>query len=359
MSLEIECEYFEFLLRLLLAQDGEELSVHPIFKDIKWDVVLELAQKNRVPIRVYNRLVKLGVQPDEIYQKAVNEERQRIGRTIELMGKISNICEGEGIDFLFMKNYQHYPDMGEDIDLFVMDYTDIADSVVIKRLGAKPFKRSLLNRIGGKTQYYIKGYPCELEIHHGRMGPIGEHTAFPNLLMKNRVTVNIDDVCILIPSPEDQLIIQVMQRVYGRFYLRISELVYAISAICEVRLDWDYIIATTKSSGIFEGLRYYLICLNMIYENVMKETLPLNKPELLDVRAAGKVSFKGFQYRLPLLTVGGKLYLKKFFSDIRALNWASASRLCLLPPLALLIGFTFLARRWGRTGAPKLSLAND
>jgi hypothetical protein len=342
--MKLETQYAEFMLRLLLEQDDGSLSGHPILRDLQWDVLLELARRNRVTTRVHDRLLARGVQPDESYQKAVNEEKVRIGHVIELMGKIGEICEGAGIDFLFVKNYQHYPDMGEDIDLFVMDYTDTADVAVIEKLGARPCKLSLLNQMGGKTQYYFDGYPAYLEIHHGRIGRMGEHTTLPYFLMRNRKSVHIDDVCIFVPGLDDQLIIQVLQSVYGHFYLRISEMAYCVSATRERRVNWDYIVETTRKIGIFEGLRYYLGCVNMVYQNVMKEILPLNKSELLDAEAVIKVGFRGFYYRLPLLTVGANLYSKKFFADIWALNWIGAGRLCLAPFFAMVEGLKALAQ---------------
>jgi hypothetical protein len=341
-------KYADFILKLFLKASIDDISSLLRIHDLDWDLVIALTRENRVLIRTYENLIKIGVLPGRVYKKTVAKEKERISNAVELMGIISEVFNNTGIDFVFIKNYQHYPDMGDDIDLFVMDCSCNADSIIIEKLGGKPFNRSLLNRIGEKTQYYIKGYPSEVEIHHGHMGPMGEHTIFPKFLIKNRTSTIIDDIEIFVPCVEDQFIIQILQRVYGRFYLRISEIVYSISAILEGHLDWNYIAETTKSIGIFEGYQYYLCCLNMIYKNIMQKTLPLKNPELLDIKAAPKIRLKGFHYRLPLLTVGGSLYPKKIFSDIQASNWVGASRLGLLPIFATIIGFKSLVRRCSR-----------
>jgi DNA-binding XRE family transcriptional regulator len=333
----LEKQSAEIVLRLLLEHDDESLVGDSLLENIKWDVLFGVAQKNRVLIRTYDRLIKQGVQPSDIYQKAINIERERIDRTIELMCKISNVFGDAGIDFIFMKNYQHYPDMGDDIDLFVMDHTGISDSLIIEKLGAKPFKRTLLNRIGGKTQYSIDGYPSELEIHHGRMGPMGEQTEFPYFLMKNRKRMPFQNEEMFVPSTEDQFVIQVLQRVYGRFYLRISELVYAVNCICSGTFDWDYIIETTVSIGIFDGLRYYVNCIEFIYENVMDRSLPPVKPELFVSESTDGLRFKDFHYRLPLQTIARNVYTRKIWSDIRASRWKAAGRTCLLPFFGALV----------------------
>ena len=156
--------------------------------------------------------------------------------------------------YVFMKNFQHYPDMGDDIDLLVMDDKDKADQAIVKRLAAKPCRLSFLNQFGGKTQYSFDNNPICVEIHHGRMGRVGEHAIFPRFLMKNRVSAHLGGVCVFVPKPEDQFIIQVLQRVYGRLYLRISELAYSIAAMYRADLDWNYIVETSRVIGIYPGL---------------------------------------------------------------------------------------------------------
>lgn len=342
----IKKAYTDLAIKLLLNPNDENLDAYFATENIKWNILQDVARENRVFIRVYERLANMNVPLIDTYKKAVREERHRIELATRLMGKISRAYEKSDFKFIFIKNYQHYPDMGNDIDLFVQGYTNEADSVLIKRFKAKPCKRTLLNRVGGKTEYTVDGSPLEIEIHHGRMGPMGEHAVFPKFLIENRRTVNIDGVNLWVPSPEDQFIIQVIQRVYGRFFLRISELLYVINAICKGSLDWNYIIETTKIIGIYEGLCYYLNCVNIIYKNVAGKALPLCESELFKVSTTSKIYFKGFHYRLPLLRVGGKLYLQKFFSDIRALNWVDVSRLCLLPFFTTIVGFKALARRY-------------
>lgn len=355
MSRPLESKYAEIALRLLLDQDHESLSIYPLFKEIEWDIFIKLARENRVLIRVFEQLVKLGVQPNEIYQQAVNEEKNRIGRGIELMAEISKVFEAAGIDFVFFKNYQHYPDMGEDIDLFVHGQTNKADSVLISNFKASCCKRTLLHRIAGKTQYSLEGWAIEVEIHHGRMGPMGEHIVFPKSMVENRRVVEIEGVKLWVPSQEDQFIIQVLQRVYGRFYLRISELLYAVKAILMERFDWDYIIETTKSIGIFDGVRFYLNCVGLIYQNVMNKSLPLIKPELSAPKAPVKMKFSDFHYRLPLQMVARTLYIKKFFLDIRAARGGAVGRTCLLPFFAALSAFKPVATRCRqKLGLPSL-----
>jgi len=331
MRKSLERQYIEVALKLLLNQNDKSLVSHPLLSDGKWDVLLDLAKENRIMLRLSECLVNLHIQPDELFRSAVEAEKERINRTIELMSKISDVFEANEIDFVFFKNYQHYPDMGDDIDLFVHRQTDKADSLLIGNFKASPCKRTLLHRMAGKTQYFLEDWSTDVEIHHGRMGLMGEYTVFPKFLVANRRIVDMENVKLWVPCSEDQFIIQVLQRVYGRFFLRISELVYAVNAVFDEDFDWEYIVNTTKSIGIFDGLRFYLSCVGQIYQDVMNKSLPLIKAELSLPGAPVKMKFKDFHYNLPLKTVVKKLYMKKIILDIMASRWVTVGRTCLLP----------------------------
>jgi len=345
-----EYRYAEVAIRLLLGQADSQLLLDPLSNDVNWNIFLSLTQKNRVPIRLYESFVKLGFQPGEVYQNFVNAERARIKNMVVLMGELNKMLDKSGIDFVYMKNYQHYPDMGEDIDLFVNTRTKKVDSIFINTLKAKPHKRTLLNKIGGKTQYTLDGWPFEIEIHHGRMGSMGEHIIFTKYLVANRRNANIDGVELWVPSPEDQFIVQVLQRVYGRFYFRISELVYVINAVLMERFDWDYIVKIAKLMGIFDGLQLYLSNVELIYQNIMNKSLPcINSVFPAPRRIPAKIKFSDSHYRIPLQTVVTTLYIKKLFLDIKALRYFVVVRTLLLPFFTILVIFKNVIRNVSKT----------
>lgn len=346
MSMSYESKYADWTLRLLLEPDRGHYSSLNELGDVRWDVFLGLARKNVVLIRSYNRLEKLRVIPDAAFREAEIEEEKRIRCTVELIERISEICAQGGIAFVFTKAFQHYPDMGHDVDLFVLDRSKRADTLIAETLGVSPAKGSLLNWISGKEGYYIEGYPSPVEIHHGRMGHIGEHNAYPDILMKNRTSISIGGITTFVPCPEDQLVIQVMQRIYDYRYIRLSDVVHTLTTIREDTLDWDYVVRTTNQIGIFDGLCCYLSYMDQIHDSLFEK--PLLSPEvrkMLILDGWGKVQFRGGHYRFPNVSVM-RVYSKKFLAEVLSGNWEAVGRLCLLPPVAVLVGVRSLAR-WG------------
>src|SRR5439155_18427394 len=106
-----------------------------------------------------------------------------------------------------------YPDFGDDVDLLVLTRSTRVDGGIIEGLPASPVPRDWGERIAGAVTYRVTGCPSPLDVQHGRLGIVGEHDAFPQVLIEHaRVTV-VEGIEFAEPPPEDQLVLQGMQRV--------------------------------------------------------------------------------------------------------------------------------------------------
>lgn len=346
MNASSEKGYAELALRLLLGVDHSEKRNLDALNEMQWDVFFRLARKNVILVRIHDRLEQLGILQGTAFREAAIKERERIDSTIDLIGQVSEICAQEGTPFVMTKAFQHYPDMGHDVDLFVSDQSQFADHVLIKRLGLTPGKNSILNRIAGKTSYECRGSSSPLEIHHGRLGHLGEHNVFPLELVRNRQLLTIAGISTYVPCPEDQLILQTIQRIYGHFVIRISDVVQSVKLIQKEALNWDYIIRTARKIGVLSGLVYYLDFVDQIYRTLgQKSLLPEEIHEVFPSSRRATIRFIGLVYRFPILGISGRAYYKKLVSDLFAGNWEASARLFLLPPIATLVTTRDLVQR--------------
>jgi len=171
------------------------------------------------------------------------------------------------------------------------------------------------------------------------------------VLVANSRPVVIDGTEFSMPSRDDQLVLQAMQRVYGRRFLRLSDFVYTISSIRRRELDWDYILRTTTRIGVFDGLCCYLSYVEQIHRSLFGAPLlaadVANRLTLggwgtarLHRREGGGVGF-------PSVRVNGRLYLAALGADVRSRHWSRAARLCLVPAVAAAATVRRLARRGG------------
>ena len=344
-----ESRYAHMALRLLLCEQGP--VTHNVIDtndlvNVDWDVILPLVKRNVLTIRTFRSLSELGISIPSICRDEMSKEQVRISKTMELIAQIDEMLGGEKGEFVFTKSFQHYPDMGHDVDLFVLDRSQEVDVLIDNVLSASALKGSLCHKLAGKQGYEIRGYPSPIEIHHGRLGHVGEHTIYPEMLVRNRRRITMDGIATFVPSPEDQLIMQVMQRMYSHLCIRLSDFIHSVLVIRQGDLDWDYIVGTTEQIGIFDGLRCYLQYVNQIYNELFgRDIIPPERREMLARGGIGEIRLKGYHYSFPTVKVVGRLYAKRIFAALGSLNWSGAARMCFLIPLAVLTGFRFFARR--------------
>src|SRR5207244_11280170 len=109
-----------------------------------------------------------------------------------------------------------YPDSGDDGDLLVLPRSTRVDRAIVGALPAPPVNRDLGARLAGATTYRVAASPASLDVQHGRLGIVGEYGAFPSLLIQHARRSQIGGMDVAIPWPEDQIVLQGMQRIAGR-----------------------------------------------------------------------------------------------------------------------------------------------
>ena len=226
--------------------------------------------------------------------------------------------------------------MGRDLDLFVLTESAKVDALLVEALNASPIKRNFSNRLDGTVCYKIARYEAPLDVHYRRLGSLGEHGGLLETILKNSKEIGIAGGKFQAPSPEDQMILQAMQRVYGRRPIRISDIVYAISSLRKDDLDWDYLIKSTNQLGIFHGLCCYLSYVDQIhFEIFQKDLLPSELRNSLILDGWGKMQFEDPYYTIPNLRVAGWLYSKKLQTLLLSGDFDATSRLCMTPLAAI------------------------
>jgi Uncharacterised nucleotidyltransferase len=320
-----------FILRLLLDETGQVSKPD----EVRWEDLLKIARRNAVLVRVAERLQSKGAQPPEDFIAAVEDERRLNREKLELIGRVSRSCEESGVEFIFAKSFHHYPDMGDDIDMYVLRPSAEVDALILKGMKAAPHKRSLSDRLAAAACYTVPGCRTRLEIHHGRTWAYGEHHSFIATIIKDARRVQFEGEEFSAPSPEDLLIMEGTQRVYARRYIRLAPIAYMISSIRRDNLDWGYVLETARRFGAFLGLSCYLAYVNQIHRQVFgTDLLAENLRESLMTRGWGQVEFRGGAYRFPHLRVARKIYLSMLRTAVWSGNLKSFSRLCLAPLVA-------------------------
>jgi hypothetical protein len=338
----VEADFASLVLRLLLDEEAPLCDI-----DLPaWATLLRVAQRNAVLLRLAERLGRRRVPLPAFFADAVAHEQRRIRAAIEVIQTISRACAANGIDFLLPKVAQHLPDMGDDVDLLVLSRDREVDRCITEALQVTAARSDLSSRLAGSATYGIAGAPT-LDIQHGRLGTVGEHTGFPADLVRHRRLVLVDGVEIFVASANDQLVLQGLQRVYGRLGIQLADVVYTMTSTQRDALDWDYIICTAHRVGVLAGLSCYLSYVEQIHRSLYhRDLLPAPVGAQLSGRGWGRVEFRGSQFRYPLLRVNGRLYIGQLGRQVAAGHWEAAGRLCLIPVVGIVRATRRLTRRW-------------
>lgn len=329
--MKTSAQHARWLLRLLWEVDAAGTGLN----ELDWDLLLHVARSNGVLVRTAQRLVAQGLTVPDAFGAAVAQERRRIRSALELMRHVSLACEAHGITFLFSKALQDYPDFGDDVDLLVLPRSTRVDGGIIAALPATAVRRDLGERFAGATTYRVAGCPSPLDVQHGRLGMMGEYGTFPSVLIRHAQRSQVEGMEFAVPRPEDQLVLQGMQRVAGRLRIALCDILFTVSTVRRTELDWDYVIATARQHGALPGLSCYLSYVHEIYRDVCwRPLLPAAVCSSLMLRGWGRIEYRDGGYRFPLARVNGRLYWHQFRHRIGVGDWAGAGRLCLMPIVA-------------------------
>jgi hypothetical protein len=320
-----------FILRLLL----DDAAPAQLPDEVSWDELARISRPNVVLVRLAERMEKAGERLAESFVAAVEEERRLNEEKMRLVRHVSRACEEAKVPFILAKAFHHYPDMGDDVDLYVLGRSTEVDAVVLHGLSVVAHKRSLTDRLAAARCYTVRGSKAKLDIHHGRMWAYGEHDSFVAVLIKNARRVPVEGTEFNVPSPEDLLVVEATQRVYGRSSIRLAPVVNTIATLRGGALDWDYVLRTAQKFGALPGLSCYLTYVDQIHADTFgRGLLTEDERKALVTKGWGRVEFAGGAYRFPHLRVARKVYLNMFGSAARSGNLKSLSRLCLTPLVA-------------------------
>jgi hypothetical protein len=327
-------------MRLLLDQGGSPAPG----TTIDWRLLLALAERNTVLVRLAARLDQAGLQPPAFFTTAVERERERAQKACTVMRLVGERCARAGVEHLFPTAWQHFPDVGGDLDLLVSSREPGVDAIILEGTGAVLRARDLRDRLAGTALYWLRESGLALDVHHGRLGLVGEHDSYPAGLVQRRRRVQAGEE-FFAPAPEDQVILQGMTRVAGRRSFRLADVIATVTIVRGQRLDWSYVVNVSRDLGLLPGLGCYLGYVNQIHDALYDRPLfPPDARHGLTLDGWGSVTFRAGRYSFPTLRVRNRLYWRQLAAAARAGEWRVASRLCLVPAMVVACSLGLVGR---------------
>lgn len=329
-----EADSAALVLRLLLDDPSVDAG------RIDWRVVGGMARRDRVPQRLAACLRRRGVRVPPRFADAVARDAVRRDQLLSLAARLGETCKRQGIPHVFLKLMQPYPDAGQDVDLLLADPSPAADHTVLDHLSVIRGRRRLHHRLAATTTYQVPACAAVLDLHHGRLGRLGEHARCADLVLRRRTLARIGSVTCFTPSLEDQLLLQAVAQSGGRRTLRLGDVYWTLATLRGGRVRWDALLPAAELTGLLPGLSCHLDYADQIHERLFgRSLLEAGIRGRLGRRAWGPVEFREGSYRFPVVRDTARLCLQQLRDRLAAGDWAPAARLCLFPMVAVGAGW--------------------
>ncbi len=275
-----------------------------------------------------------GKERTEWIERALAKEQGRIQHAVSHLAPICKALEEVG-DVIVIKSLDHWPDLGNDLDLYSNAESGEIVAVMAKRFGAHSDERSWGDRLANKWNFVVPGLPELVEVHVGRLGQTGEQVAITDSLVARSGVKQFDSHSFRVPAAEDRLIISTLQRMYRHFYLRLCDIADTARLLETETIDYEYLQSLAEPAGLWDGLATYLVIVSEYVKEFRGRGIEL--PSLVTGAARfgnTRVRFRQKFLRIPIFPQAARLYAAEWETLLRNGELQNALRLSLLPGLA-------------------------
>jgi len=336
-----EEEFIPLLLQLTLnpKRASEFLVLVQGLTQEERDQLLVLADAHHVVIRSCEALLRVAEAEDaelsQWLQGRIAREKVRIARALGYLSSICSELEAAGCPAVVMKSLDHWPDLGNDLDLYSSGNEGRIRQVMQGKVRAELQPPSWGDRLAHKLNFAIPGLPELVEIHVQRLGQTGEHREVSRRFVDRRVFVRFSGYGFFVPAPEERVIVATLQRMYRHFYARVCDIANTAQLVEAGEVDFDELRRASESAKIWPGVATYL---TIVSDYVARyRGVRLNLPAMVNEHAqfgGERVAAKRRFLRIPIWPQGTRLYFSQLRATALGGEAAAALRLSLLPGLA-------------------------
>jgi hypothetical protein len=337
-----EKQYLQAFLKLTLkpTATADLLPLLKSFSAQQREDFVSLADSHHVVIRAFEVINRVAGNRGNAELQAwavdvLTRERSRIAPALERLQLVCEALEEEDCPSVVMKTLDHWPDLGNDLDLVSLGRRDDILRILTKKFNAQIEARSWGDRLANKWNFRLPGLRESVETHIGRLGQTGEHIELAERFVDRRMPVRINGLEFFVPAPEEQIFAATLQRMYRHFYFRVCDILNAASLVDSDKVNFVELENAARQAGIWPGVASFL---NIVSDYLQQyRGYGLTLPQ--DVKAAAtvgadKIYTQARFLRLPIMPYGAKLFARQLTQAAMRGNVPAALRLSLLPPLA-------------------------
>lgn len=309
--------------------------------------LLSVANSHHVVMRALDPLRKLAQRKSNTEvaawcEDALSSEQARIANALKFLEEICLKLESVGIQITVMKSLDHWPDIGNDLDLYTpTDQHRVTDSM-LQSFKSRKKGRTWGDRLAHKCNFGVEGLRESVEIHHGCLGQAGEHIALAKRFCTRRISQRVGNYTFMIPAPEERIIAATLQRMYRHLYIRVCDIVNTHAILESGDLDFSELQYAADLGGIWPGVATYLRLVTEFVRRFRGEAYELS-PQILAASRFGidEVFVRGIWLRVPVKHAA-QLYARQVGRMAWRRDLHGVLRLSLLPPLASVARLSYM-----------------
>ena len=323
------------MCRLALANPSEAIQYVASLDDAGRSEFLSLADSNHVVLRSLQPVAGSDTTAAIWAADACDAERARIHAAVSRLAEVCDRLEHEGCPAVVIKTLEHWPDLGNDLDLYTTAPEARVVCVMRRCFDAHVEPRSWGDRLAQKWNFTIPGLRESIEIHVQRLGQTGEHTRLARRFHDRRQKRTIGNFEFFVPAPEQAVIVATLQRMYRHFYFRVCDVINTARLVDSGELDFALLHRSADEGGIWPGVATYLKVVSDYVALYRGRGLEL-PPEVLSGAIFGgeKIEVRDRFLRVPVVPEGATLFTRQALATALAGDVPATFRLTLLPPLA-------------------------
>ena len=309
--------------------------------------LVSLAESHHVVIRAFDPLAReakslgypaLAAWCDDV----LAQERERIANALRFLEDICTKLEAAGIHITVMKSLDHWPDIGNDLDLYTPSYQHDVIEAMTRNFKVWLKGRTWGDRLARKCNFGVEGLRESVEIHHGCLGQTGEHVALAKRFCTRRVPLRIQNRTFMVPAPEERIIAATLQRMYRHLYIRTCDVVNTHQILESGELDFAELRHAANIGGIWPGVATYLRIVTDFVRRSRGAAVTLPDEVLSSARFGSEEIFvRGIWLRVPAARAA-QFYARQMTSMANHRDVHGVFRLSLLPPLASAARLTYM-----------------
>lgn len=272
----------------------------------------------------------------------LSRERAMIDDSLRFLANMCQKLESAGIQITVMKSLDHWPDLGNDLDLYTTSDQQKVTRAMMQLFEARPKDRTWGDRLAQKWNFGVTGLTKSVEIHHGYLGQTGEHTVIARRFCTRRVSEQVGSYMFMVPAPEERIIAATLQRMYRHLFIRVCDIVNTHSILESGKLDFAELRYAADQGGIWPGVATYLRVVTELVARFRGAAYKLD-PQVLAAAQFGvdKVFVRGIWLRVPVQHAA-QLYGQQICRMANHRDLHGVLRLSLLPPLASVARLSYL-----------------